>query len=105
LAEGGTLLLDEIGEIPNETQLALLRVLEEGTFERLGGGRSIRANVRVIAATNRDLQAAMQEGSFRSDLFYRLNAFPIEVPSLRERREDIALLAHHFTAAADDSQH
>ena len=96
LAAGGTFFLDEIAEIPIEMQATLLRVLEERMFERLGGTKPISADVRVIAATNRDLQAAMRAGEFRPDLFYRLNAFPIEVPPLRERRDDIPMLVNHF---------
>jgi len=95
-AEGGTIFLDEIGELPAETQVALLRVLQEREFDRVGGTHPIRANVRVIAATHRDLPASIANGGFRSDLFYRINVFPIEVPSLRDRTEDIQLLVEYF---------
>ena len=96
LAEGGTIFLNEIGELNAETQVALLRVLQEREFDRVGGTRPIRADVRVITATHRDLPVEVAAGTFRSDLFYRINVFPVKVPPLRERREDIRLLVEYF---------
>ena len=92
LAQGGTLFLDEIGDMPLQMQVKLLRVLQERTYERVGGNKSISADVRVIAATHRNLDEMIEAGSFREDLYYRLNVFPIENPALKERREDIPLL-------------
>jgi two-component system response regulator AtoC len=98
LAHGGTLFLDEIGEIPVEMQVKLLRVLQESEFERVGGIKTIKVDVRLVTATNRDLLEEIAAGNFREDLFYRLNVVPIQIPPLRERREDIPLLAEHFIA-------
>jgi chemotaxis protein methyltransferase CheR len=96
LADGATVFLDEIGELPVELQPKLLRVLEEGEIQRIGGTQVRRVDVRVIAATNRDLNREMHEGRFRSDLYYRIGVFPIEIPPLRDRRDDIPLLASFF---------
>jgi formate hydrogenlyase transcriptional activator len=97
LADGGTIFLDEVAELPAETQIMLLRVLQEHAFERVGGSGPVRVNIRVIAATNRDLHTAVADGTFRADLFYRLNVFPLDVPALRERRSDVSLLVEYFT--------
>jgi formate hydrogenlyase transcriptional activator len=98
LAHGGTIFLDEVTELPTDTQVKLLRVLQEGEFERVGSSQTIKVDVRVIAATNRNLQESVRDESFRADLFYRLNVFPLEVPALRERREDIPLLVNFFVS-------
>src|SRR5712671_6893178 len=96
MADKGTLFLDEIGDVPPAIQVKLLRVLQEREFERLGGTRTVKVDVRLVAATNRDLRAALEDGTFREDLYYRLNVVPLEIPPLRDRKEDIPYLAHHF---------
>jgi transcriptional regulator with GAF, ATPase, and Fis domain len=96
LADGGTIFLDEVGDIPPDTQVALLRVLQERQLERVGGAQPIHVDVRVIAATHRDLRTAIADGLFREDLYYRLNVFPIEMPPLRERKDDILMLVEYF---------
>ena len=98
LADNGTIFLDEIGEMPMELQSKLLRVIQDGEFERLGSPRTIKVDVRIIAATNRNLEEEIRNGRFREDLFYRLNVFPITIPPLRQRKEDIPLLVDHFVA-------
>jgi two-component system NtrC family response regulator len=104
LADGGTLFLDEIGDLPKGTQVKLLRVLQEQVFERLGGSRALRVDVRVIAATNRDLEAMVGRGDFRDDLYYRLNVVSVEIPPLRERREDIPALVRLFLGRFADER-
>jgi DNA-binding NtrC family response regulator len=98
LADKGTILLDEIGDVPGAIQVKLLRVLQEREFERLGGTKTLKVDVRVLAATNQDLRAALEQGTFREDLYYRLNVVPISIPPLREHKEDIPYLADHFLA-------
>lgn len=105
LAHAGTLFLDEVGEIPLDLQSKLLRVLQEGTYERVGGEKTQKVDVRIVAATNKDLKKEVEQGRFREDLFYRLNVFPIEVPPLRKRRDDIPLLASHFLTLAAKKFH
>jgi formate hydrogenlyase transcriptional activator len=96
LANGGTLFLDEIGDMPHELQAKLLRVLQEKSFERVGGNKTIKTNVRIITATHCNLEKLIEAGAFRQDLYYRLQVFPIQIPALRERKEDIPVLVEHF---------
>jgi transcriptional regulator with GAF, ATPase, and Fis domain len=102
LADGGTLLLDEVADLPRPVQAKLLRVLQEGTFERVGGEETVRVDVRIISATNRDLKREVDRGAFRQDLFYRINVVPVHMPPLRERGADIRLLIEHFLKKAQD---
>jgi transcriptional regulator with GAF, ATPase, and Fis domain len=96
MADGGTVLLDEIGEMPHSMQVKLLRVLQDGQFRPVGASHFIKVNVRIIACTNRNLEAEVANGNFREDLYYRVNVFPITIPPLRDRNEDIPLLSAHF---------
>ena len=105
LADKGTLFLDEIGELPLNLQVKLLRVLQESTFERLGGSESIKADVRVVCATNQNLEERVREGAFREDLYYRINVVPLHVAPLRDRRDDVLLLAQHFARDAGARNH
>ena len=105
LADGGTIFLDEVGELTLPTQAKLLRIIQEKEFERLGGSKTVKTDVRIIAATNRNLEEQIREGSFREDLFYRLNIFPITVPPLRERKTDILLLADYFVEKFNKANH
>jgi transcriptional regulator with PAS, ATPase and Fis domain len=105
LADGGTLFLDEVGDLPIEVQIKLLRALQEREFERVGGTETIQVDVRVVSATNRDLERMIETGSFREDLYYRLNVFPIQLPPLRERLEDLPLLVDHFIGKFAQSAH
>ena len=102
-ADGGTLFLDEIGELPGQLQVKLLRVLQDGEIRRIGESKSIQIDVRIVAATVKDLRKEVNEGHFREDLFYRLNVLPIHIPPLRERKEDIPLLIHHFIGKYNQS--